>query len=73
MSYNGKKCGKNMKVGDLVKVREIGAYGNTHMQNISGHYGLYMSYDFEGRCDIFLGGKIRKLWIDDVELVNECR
>ena len=56
-----------MKVGDLVKVKEFGSHG--HMRSLSGHYGLYMSYDFEGRCDIFLGGKIRKLWIDDVELV----
>lgn len=66
MSYNRKKCGQDMKVGDLVKVKEFGSHG--HMRSLSGHYGLYVSYDFQGRCDILLGGKIKKLWIDDVEL-----
>ena len=55
-----------MKVGDLVKVKEFGSHG--HMRSLSGHYGLYVSYDFQGRCDILLGGKIKKVWIGDVEL-----
>jgi len=66
VSYIDKKRGQDMKVGDLVKVKEFGSHG--HMRSLSGHYGLYISYDFQGRCDILLGGKIKKLWIDDVEL-----
>ena len=65
---------KNMKSGDLVKVKSIAAYGNTYMQSVAGWEGLLLSLEEykqqkSTRCIVLIRGQKFLVWMHDLELV----
>lgn len=67
-----------MKIGDLVKVKDICAYGNADMQNLAGHVGVVMEtgcfpdWEWMGSSTcikVFICGAVEKILLEDLEIV----
>ena len=56
-----------MKAGDLVKVKDCAAYGNTYMQQIAGYVALLISHDDLWMVTILTQGKTWHVWSSYVE------
>ena len=66
-----------MKVGDLVRVKDVAAYGNAFMQSIVGQTGIvieacpgFMVWAVVMLCDSM---RAYKLMSQDLEVINESR
>jgi len=68
-----------MQKGDLVKVKDVCAYGGVYMQRIAGREALILSYQERHseidrmRYHMLIGGKIYLVWGRDLEEINEER
>ncbi len=58
-----------MKVGDLVKVKDCAAYGNSNMQQISGYIALLISKDDLWMVTILTQGKTWHVCHVDMEKI----
>jgi len=62
-----------VKQGDLVKVKDVCAYGGVYMQRIAGREALILSYQERHseidrmRYHMLIGGKIYLVWGRDLE------
>jgi hypothetical protein len=68
-----------MKVGDLIKVKDLLGY-NSYMQQIAGCEGILLRVSqLDGieeeilRCSVFIRGKNWVVWADDIEVICEGR
>ena len=66
-----------MQPGDLVKVKDVCAYGGVLMQRIAGREALVLSHQEKNpemiplRCFVLVGGKKYLLWNRDLEEFHE--
>lgn len=62
-----------MKVGDLIKIKDLLGY-NSYMQQIAGWEGILLDIcDTGQRCRVFINGKEWMVWQEDVEVIYEGR
>ena len=61
-----------MKIGDLVKVKNVSIYSNSYMQGIAGWEGLLLDIKDHNskttaRCVVLIKGKTHWVWFNDLE------
>ena len=67
-----------MKPGDLVKVKDVCAYGGVLMQRIAGREALILSHQEHKpgmiplRCFVLISGKRYLVWVRDLEELDEA-
>ena len=67
-----------MQPGDLVKVKDVCAYGGVLMQRIAGREALILSHQEKNtemiplRCFVLVGGKKYLVWSRDLEEFHEA-
>ena len=71
--------GDTMQPGNLVKVKDICAFGGVYMQRIAGREALILSHQEKNpemiplRCFVLIGGKKYLVWARDLEEIDETR
>ena len=58
-----------MKVGDLVKVKDVCAFGNVYMQSIAGWIALLLERKPDGQMLILTQGRAWRVSHSDLEVI----